>query len=195
MIELYIKNVDDIWFGVALMNNKIIATTFSNKQETSLSNLLKVLPFDVDFQVISVESALAKEAIMCMKDAYDGREIKQEVPLAIDCLPDYSRKVLKMVFQIPPGYVSSYGDVARAVGGGARAVGNVMASNPFAPIIPCHRVVGSNSRLGGYSGGAEIKNKLLKKECKGYTEPKIISFERQKLQVYPAESVFSEQKN
>lgn len=191
MIELYVKNIDSIWFGVAYTDERILATTFTGKQQATLGNLLGILPYDVAFEVIPEGSAFAEKAISFVKDAYDGKDINQEVPLAVECLPAYTGKVLKAVSQIPAGYVSSYALVAKAVGGGARAVGNVMASNPFAPIVPCHRVVTSNLRLGGYGGGLAIKFEFLKRECKGHSEPKIISVYGQQLQVFPAEEVFS----
>ncbi len=74
--------------------------------------------------------------------------------------------------QIPLGYVTSYGAIAKAVGGSPRAVGNVMASNPFAPIVPCHRVVKSDLTLGGYGGGLKVKVELLSREKRGFSSLK-----------------------
>ncbi len=76
-----------------------------------------------------------------------------------------------------------------AVGGGARAVGNVMAANPFAPIIPCHRVVTSNLGLGGYGGGLKTKLQLLQREKQGFTKTKMITIGNGCLQVFPVELV------
>ncbi len=70
--------------------------------------------------------------------------------------------------KIPPGKVLTYGQVARLIGQpkAARAVGNALATNMDAPIIPCHRVIGSDGKMHGYSapGGIHRKIKLLKKE-------------------------------
>ena len=193
MIKLYVKNVDDVWFGVTFIEERILATTFSGSQQTTLSNLLNVLPFDVAFEVLAEVSPFGEKAIALLKDAYDGKEINQDQPpLAFEYLPPYSVKVLKAVFQIPVGYISSYALVASAVGGGARAVGNVMASNPFAPIIPCHRVVTSDFCLGGYGGGLDAKLEFLKRERKGYTEPKVVSVAGHQMQVFPTETVISQ---
>lgn len=73
--------------------------------------------------------------------------------------------VLKEAMKIPYGKVMSYGKVAMAAGipGGARFVGNVMASNRFAPIVPCHRVVAANG-IGGYGGSLGTKIMLLRRE-------------------------------
>lgn len=77
-------------------------------------------------------------------------------------------KVYKTVEKIPKGSVMSYKEVAIAAGNpkGARAVGYYMKTNPFAPRVPCHRVIRSDGKLGGYSGpgGTEGKRKMLEKE-------------------------------
>jgi O-6-methylguanine DNA methyltransferase len=80
---------------------------------------------------------------------------------------DFEREVYRVVAAIPPGTTASYADVARRAGrpGAARAVGAAMARNPFAPLIPCHRVVGSDGSLRGYGGGMEMKEALLREEA------------------------------
>ncbi len=77
----------------------------------------------------------------------------------------FQRSVLETIFKIPAGETMTYGEVAEAAGkpGAARAVGNVMAHNPIPLMLPCHRVVASNG-LGGFTGGLEVKKKLLKLE-------------------------------
>jgi methylated-DNA-[protein]-cysteine S-methyltransferase len=78
----------------------------------------------------------------------------------------WQRAVYRVVAAIPAGTTMSYSEVAAAAGrpGAARAVGSAMARNPFAPIIPCHRVVGSDGSLGGYGGGLAMKSALLEME-------------------------------
>ena len=73
--------------------------------------------------------------------------------------------VLKTTMKIPRGKTLTYGQVGEKAGliNAARFVGNVMATNRFAPIIPCHRVVAVNG-MGGYSIGVDIKIELLRKE-------------------------------
>ncbi len=76
------------------------------------------------------------------------------------------RAIYSHVAAIRPGRTQTYGEVAAAVGrpGAARAVGTAMARNPFPPVIPCHRVVGSDGTLRGYGGGLEQKRRLLEME-------------------------------
>jgi methylated-DNA-[protein]-cysteine S-methyltransferase len=80
--------------------------------------------------------------------------------------PDFNHKVWQIIRKIPKGRVTSYGEVARALGcpGAARAVGNALNKNPWAPNVPCHRIVKSGGFVGGYAGGQKKKTALLKKE-------------------------------
>ena len=77
-------------------------------------------------------------------------------------------KVWKYIKKIPIGEVKTYKEVAIAINmpKSARAVANACAKNPYAPKVPCHRVIRSDGKLGGYSGhgGSIMKKRLLKKE-------------------------------
>jgi len=79
---------------------------------------------------------------------------------------DFEREVMLAVSEIPRGRVATYAERARAIGRekAARAVGNALAKNPYPIVIPCHRVVKADLRLGGYSLGADNKKKLLEGE-------------------------------
>ncbi|MBI5596291.1 MAG: MGMT family protein [Elusimicrobia bacterium] len=81
--------------------------------------------------------------------------------------PEFQRKVWLACASIPRGETRTYGWVAKKIGkpGAARAVGQALGKNPFAPTVPCHRVVASTG-LGGFSakGGTAAKARLLKKE-------------------------------
>ena len=80
----------------------------------------------------------------------------------------FQLKVWKFLKKIPPGKVITYKEIAVFLNmpNAARAVANACAKNPFPPSIPCHRVIRSDGKLGGYSGpgGLKTKKKLLKKE-------------------------------
>jgi methylated-DNA-[protein]-cysteine S-methyltransferase len=83
----------------------------------------------------------------------------------------FNQKIWALTAQIPKGQVTTYAELARALGTKAyRAVGNAMNKNPYAPGVPCHRVVGSDGSLTGYAGGLEKKRKMLIEEgveCRG----------------------------
>ena len=83
---------------------------------------------------------------------------------ALDALTPFQRSVLLACASIPRGKTITYAELAGRIGKphAARAVGNALAINPLAPIIPCHRVVRSDGGLGGYSAkGGQMKKKLL----------------------------------
>ncbi|MDE1975960.1 MAG: MGMT family protein [Elusimicrobia bacterium] len=82
--------------------------------------------------------------------------------------PPFYQSVWRACAQIPKGQVRTYGWIAKRIGKpkSARAVGQALGKNPFAPTIPCHRVVGADGRLTGYSakGGVATKRRMLIKE-------------------------------
>jgi methylated-DNA-[protein]-cysteine S-methyltransferase len=84
----------------------------------------------------------------------------------LDACNPFQKKVLLAEHGIPQGRISTYGRIAAHIGcpGGARAVGNALATNPFPLIIPCHRAVRADGHLGGFRGGLEMKRSLLRIE-------------------------------
>ena len=89
---------------------------------------------------------------------------------------DFQIKVWKTLKKIKKGEVKTYKEVAMAINRpkAARAVANACAKNPYAPEVPCHRVIRSDGTLGGFSspGGTKTKKKMLKRE--GFSLPKTI---------------------
>ncbi len=81
-------------------------------------------------------------------------------------LDPFDARALAAARKIPYGQVRTYGWLAEAAGrpGAARAAGQAVARNPFPIIIPCHRVIAADGRLGGFGGGLEMKRKLLELE-------------------------------
>jgi methylated-DNA-[protein]-cysteine S-methyltransferase len=78
----------------------------------------------------------------------------------------FGRRVLRATFEIPFGRVSTYREIAAAAGSpnGSRATGNALGSNPIPIIVPCHRVLRTGGGLGGYTGGVDRKERLLRIE-------------------------------
>jgi O-6-methylguanine DNA methyltransferase len=192
MIGLYIENVEDVWFGIACEGKNIFATTFTFSEERAMQSLLKSIPFNVPFQRSEKTSVFAERVIGLMKNIYDGKGASDSFSLVTKYLSDYARRVIEVVSLVPVGYVASYGSVAGAVGGGARAVGRVMASNPFPLVVPCHRVVCSDFTLGGYGGGYDnvpVKLGILRRESRGYGSEREIAVGGGRLLVFPVERV------
>lgn len=92
-----------------------------------------------------------------------------DVPLCYEKRTEFQKKVYSVVRHIPSGKVLSYKEVAIKAGSplACRAIGQIMSRNPFALIIPCHRVVGTG-QLGGFSGGKGNSTKILMLKIEGY---------------------------
>ena len=75
-------------------------------------------------------------------------------------------EVYEKLLQVPKGKVTTYSELAKAVGlkNGQRTIGRIMNKNPFPVIVPCHRVILSNGKIGGYAWGEKIKTNMLSKE-------------------------------
>ena len=91
--------------------------------------------------------------------------------------------VYVLLSKIPSGKVSTYGDIARALGHpkAARAIGRIIANNPNPISIPCHRVVKSNGELGGFVYGEQMKREILEKEGIKFQNRIVENFEQQRL--------------
>lgn len=75
-------------------------------------------------------------------------------------------RVYEKLLKVPKGKVTTYSELAKAVGlkNGQRAIGRIMNKNPFPVIVPCHRVILSNGKIGGYAWGENVKTNMLSKE-------------------------------
>lgn len=99
----------------------------------------------------------------------DGRrDAMLDVAIDYEGLPAFQRRVYDAARAIPPGRVTTYGDMARDLGdpGASRAVGQALGHNPFAPLVPCHRILAAHGASGGFSaeGGARTKLRMLEIE-------------------------------
>ncbi|MDR2772387.1 MAG: MGMT family protein [Elusimicrobiota bacterium] len=96
------------------------------------------------------------------------KKIPKEILRQMEKYPDFYRKVWKECFKIKAGKTLSYSQLAKKIGmpKAARAVGNALGKNPFAPIIPCHRVIRKDGQMGGFSadGGISLKKQILEYE-------------------------------
>jgi len=109
------------------------------------------------------------DAIARIRGLLEGaRDDLADLPLDLEGVPGFHRRVYAIARAIPPGEVLTYGEVAQRLGepGAARAVGQALGHNPFAPVVPCHRVLAAGGRSGGFSaeGGALTKLKMLEIE-------------------------------
>lgn len=88
-----------------------------------------------------------------------------DTPLELAEVPEFHRRVYQVARTIPPGETLTYGEIATRLNapGAARAVGKALGHNPFPIIVPCHRVLAADGRIGGFSapGGAASKHRIL----------------------------------
>jgi methylated-DNA-[protein]-cysteine S-methyltransferase len=118
------------------------------------------------------EAAAPPEVEAVVKDIQrllsgEDRDLKS-VALDMTRVPDFDRRVYTETRSIPPGETLTYGEIATRLGdpGLSRAVGQALGRNPFAIIVPCHRVLAAGGKSGGFSavGGVETKRLLLEIE-------------------------------
>ncbi|HEY8417219.1 MAG TPA: methylated-DNA--[protein]-cysteine S-methyltransferase [Limnochordales bacterium] len=106
-----------------------------------------------------------RQAAAQLTEYFAGRRTRFDFPLDLQGTP-FQQAVWECLLSIPFGETRTYGWVAHAVGRprAARAVGQAVGQNPVAIVVPCHRVVASGGKLGGYTGGLDIKRYLLRLE-------------------------------
>jgi methylated-DNA-[protein]-cysteine S-methyltransferase len=93
----------------------------------------------------------------------------------------FENSVYKTIKKIPLGRISTYKDIALHLKTkGYRAIGNALNKNPFAPIVPCHRIIRSNGEVGGFASGTNNKIKILKKEGIKIKNNKVLNLEKVK---------------
>jgi methylated-DNA-[protein]-cysteine S-methyltransferase len=107
-----------------------------------------------------------KQAMSAIRALLEGEPLDlAEIELDLEGVSEFHRRVYAIARSIPPGRTRTYGDIAAELGdkGLARAVGQALGLNPFAPVVPCHRVLAAGGKWGGFSahGGAAAKLRML----------------------------------
>ena len=117
--------------------------------------------------------AAVREVIDQLNDYFHGRLTTFHVPVDLYGVSDFTKLVLAATRRVPYGTYRTYGQIAEAIGrkGASRAVGNALGRNPIPVVIPCHRIVRSDGSMGWYTGGPEIKRRLLDIEGVSFSRP------------------------
>jgi methylated-DNA-[protein]-cysteine S-methyltransferase len=114
------------------------------------------------------ENTLTGKAAEMLRKYFSGQKVSFDLPLDLEDCTEFRRTVYKAVSRIPYGSVRTYAEVAAEIKSpkASRGIGSAMAGNPVPIIIPCHRVIGSDGKMTGYSapGGTDMKAKLLRME-------------------------------
>lgn len=152
----------------------ILAASFpyASDDETR-AQMRRRVPHAVEAKIAPPEIASVIDDIIALFDG-DQRDLSH-TDLDMTGIPEFERTVYGLTLAIGPGETKTYGDLARAMGDVSlsRRIGQALGRNPIPIIVPCHRVVGANGAMTGFSapGGAEAKRRLLKIE--GALEPEL----------------------
>jgi methylated-DNA-[protein]-cysteine S-methyltransferase len=153
--------IGPIWIGVS--EQGLAAVTIGGERA----------PFEqsvraLGFKEVLTDAYLTTQAVCQIAEYLDGERRVFALPVDWSVMRSFQQAVLRQVFAIPYGQVTTYGEIARRLGkpGSARAVGRANATNPMPLVIPCHRVVGGDGKLHGYGapGGVMTKAWLLRLE-------------------------------
>ncbi len=133
------------------------------------------LPRDAHPDPADAWPGILRSVVAQLEEYFSRARREFDVPLDLDTVTDFQREVYAELVKVPHGRVTTYGELAETVGGAelARAVGQAVGANPVPILIPCHRVVAAEARLGGFSGGLAVKAALLRiegLEVEGHTE-------------------------
>jgi len=150
------------YFGIAGNDSAIYRTYLPPQKSDHIKQRLYR-----DFSDVKMDNSyfksLQKQIIAYFQG--DNIDFKAEIPIFLDNFSMFSRRILITCRRIKLGQITTYADLARKAGypNAGRAVGNVMAKNPLPLIIPCHRVIRSDGKLGGFTapGGMNLKKRLL----------------------------------
>lgn len=152
--------------GVALVaaTDRGLCSVLMGHDEKPLAEALRA---EFPLAEISRDDARLAELAGLVSDLAVGRRRPDADTIPLDVhATAFRRRVWEALRRIPAGQTRTYGEIAAEVGvsGAARAVGTACATNPIPIVVPCHRVVAANGKLGGYSGGLARKRQLLAAE-------------------------------
>lgn len=148
------------------MYNTFLESPIGILRIASFKDKINIIEF-VDKKDKEIINSLLNEAILQLKEYFNGERKEFNLPIEMRGT-DFEIKVWEIIKKIPYGKKITYKDIALLIGGikYSRAVGNACNKNRLAIIIPCHRVIGVNNKLVGYSSGIEKKKWLLDFELK-----------------------------
>jgi methylated-DNA-[protein]-cysteine S-methyltransferase len=135
---------------------------------TDATTVREIVYLPASAALVEPDTAVAREAAEQIRHYFDEGSMQFNLPLAVRGTA-FQRRVWQAIREIPPGEVWTYGQLAQAIGSVPRAVGQACGANPLPIVIPCHRVVASNS-VGGFAHHAgegffrDVKRWLLAHE-------------------------------
>lgn len=164
-----IFNTNSGWMGIAANDYGLMTTILPQIDEKKTLSLIKEKSRQNN---LVRNEEYFKEIKFSFIDYFEGKKVVFDYPLdlkfrtSLRFAGEFEKKIWKATQSIPYGEVRTYQFIAKEIGSpkAFRAVGQALKKNPLPIIIPCHRVIQSNGKLGGFSGGIEFKKKLLRIE-------------------------------
>ncbi len=153
----------DLCYGqIIIKDNSLLSVSIKEEDFKSLDYIKKV-----NEQATKEEKELLKDTIKQIKEYLKGSRKSFDLNLAFSC-SDFSKRVYKELLKTEYGKLYRYKDIAKLANSpkAFRAVGTCMKNNPFAFIVPCHRVVKSEENIGNYFIGGNVKEYLISMENK-----------------------------
>lgn len=160
------------WFSFALNQSQVLSVTIGDRSKNASRRRLRAKLSEIvpEAEIQDAASPLADELGRDLQRFAAGERVDfEKYEVSSNHLTDFQQKVRDAVREIPAGETLSYAEVAERAGSprAARAVGNVMANNQTPIVVPCHRVLASGGKWGGFTapGGVDLKRRLLSLEA------------------------------
>jgi O-6-methylguanine DNA methyltransferase len=179
MIGIWLEEIDSRWFGAALHDGALVATAAASAREVVYRAIVSSLPAEAPRRFMEEPTEESRRTLRMLADLDRGEEKGKRFELSSLYVLEPLRSVLRTAAAVPLGYVTTYGNIARAAHTDAQTVGQIMATNPLYPVVPCHRVVGADLSLTGYRGSRKTpallaKLERLRSEKQGFVEESTI---------------------
>ncbi len=155
----------DAPFGPVFVAKTIKGICFINLSKISEAGFQSILRERFRKEIVRDDKRV-KTVIKELSNYFNGHRLNFKSILNLNIGTEFQRKVWQKIGEIPYGELRTYKWIADEIGNprAVRAVGNAVGKNPVPPIIPCHRVIRSDGKLGGFSSGIALKKWLLKLE-------------------------------
>ncbi len=196
-LAIWLREAGGSWYGIAGCAEELVATSVGKTRDEAAHVLSSCLPDRARGLSLEEgpESSFADETAAMLAAIEERDESGKRFSISRAWVPEPAASVYRLAAAIPLGYACSYGRIASIAGTIAREVGRLMACNPLYPLVPCHRVVGSDYSLVGYRGakeGPDLDDKLarLRAEARGHREDLLVG-EGESLMVFPVERVIA----
>ena len=149
------------WMGIVFSSEGLRRVILPQKSKEKLLSIFK----GMYHHGAKYNSDYTRELFKRLRLYLSGENVCFPDKLDLNCTTSFQQNVWKVTISIPYGDTRSYGWIANRINcKSPRAVGQALSKNPLPIIIPCHRVISSDGNLGGFSGGIEMKNHLLRLE-------------------------------